>query len=352
MATIEKRSDSAGALTYRVKVRIKGFPAQTSTFERLSDAKKWAAKIETELREHRHFGKDESRKHTVSEMLQRYEKEILERNPKKKRNDQHKLDWWREQIGAYRLCDVTPALLVQCRERLAQEPTTRKTPMSSSTLNRYRTFLAHTFTVAVREWEWIQVNPVTRLKKLQEPREIVRYLDKQEREALLQACRLSKNPFLETIVTLAMSTGMRKNEILYLCWKDVDLPRGLLVVEDSKNKDRRSVPIVKEAHALLLKHSKVRRLDSDFVFPREDGKKPIDITKAWRTAIVKAEIKNFRFHDLRHTAASYLAMSGASLPEIGALLGHRSVQTTKRYAHLSTNHLSEVVERMRQRIFR
>jgi len=101
----------------------------------------------------------------------------------------------------------------------------------------------------------------------------------------------------------------------------------------------------------LKKHSKVRRLDSDFLFPSAVLNKPIDLRKPFENALRKAEISDFRWHDLRHCTASYLAMNGASLAEIAEVLGHKTLQMVKRYAHLSDGHVSSVVESMNSKIF-
>jgi integrase len=105
----------------------------------------------------------------------------------------------------------------------------------------------------------------------------------------------------------------------------------------------------------LLERSRIRRIDSPFVFPAPfrygQEPKPIDIQNAWRVAMKRAELKDFRFHDLRHSAASYLAMNGASLAEIAAVLGHKTLAMVQRYAHLSDAHTSKVVERMNTAIF-
>ena len=105
------------------------------------------------------------------------------------------------------------------------------------------------------------------------------------------------------------------------------------------------------ALALLRDHTKVRRLDTDLVFPRQDGLRAIEIKKAWENVVRRADLDNFRFHDLRHSAASYLAMSGASLAEIAEVLGHRSLSMVQRYAHLSEAHTARVVARMNAVIF-
>jgi integrase len=136
-----------------------------------------------------------------------------------------------------------------------------------------------------------------------------------------------------------------------LRWPDVDLERRLAVLQNTKNGDRRSVPIVPEVAELLKEHGKVRRLDNDQIFVSDGPAEVWLFDKAWYAALKAAKVKDFRYHDLRHSAASYLAMSGATTPEIAAVLGHRTLQMVKRYAHLSDQHTSTVVERMTKKFF-
>ena len=136
-------------------------------------------------------------------------------------------------------------------------------------------------------------------------------------------------------------------EILRLTWRDVDLQRGTLTFHQTKNGERRTVPLTGQALTLMQHHARVlRRIDTPLVFPRADGRKPLDLRYAFRQALEVAQIAGFRFHDLRHSAASYLAMNGASLVDIAEVLGHKTLQMVKRYAHLSEAHTAGVVARM------
>ena len=180
----------------------------------------------------------------------------------------------------------------------------------------------------------------------------VRFLNAEEREAILKACKApERHRLLYPLVIVAMCTGMRKSEILALHWKDVDLDKRVVIVQASKNGDRRSVPITGPALDVLKDLKKVRHIASDLVFARKDGGGAIELKKQWEAALEKSEVINFRFHDLRHTAATYLLQAGASLPELSAILGHRSLQMVKRYAHMAENHAVAVVERMTQQVF-
>jgi integrase len=156
---------------------------------------------------------------------------------------------------------------------------------------------------------------------------------------------------MSTIVVLALATGARRGELLNLRWSDVDLKRGTLTFHQTKNGERRAVPLTGYALEVLTQHAQGRRLDTPLVFPDRTGTRPIGIREAFEWAVKRAGIANFRFHDCRHCAASYLAMNGASLAEIAEVLGHKTLAMVKRYAHLSEAHTAGVVARMNQAIF-
>jgi integrase len=363
MATITERTDSTGAKSYRVEVRLKGYPAQRATFERKTDAKKWAQATESAIREGRHFGTVEAKRHTLADLIDRYTRDVLPTKKDKTQGPQvQQLAWWKDQIGARTLADVTPALIAECRDALAREPipSPAKDPSaagpertrSPSTVNRYLAALSHCFTVAVKEWGWIEFNPLLKVTKPKEPRGRVRFLDDAERTRLLTACKASKSPDLYPAVILALSTGARAQELLGLRWPQVDLARKVATLHETKNGERRVLPLAGPALELLRERSNARRLDTDLIFPgRTRPTKPVDLRTPFETALKAARIEDFHWHDLRHTAASYLAMNGASLAEIAEVLGHKTLAMVKRYAHLSEAHTASVVERMNQRYF-
>ena len=196
-------------------------------------------------------------------------------------------------------------------------------------------------------------SPMRKVTKPREPRGRVRFLSDEERIRLLESCKESSSPYLYPVVVLALSTGMRSGEIMGLTWDNVDLNRGRAILHETKNGERRAVALKGHALELLKELGKVRRIDSNLLFPAKETKttKPIDLRKPWEAAVQKTELHDFRFHDLRHSAASYLAMNGASLAEIAEVLGHKTLQMVKRYAHLSEGHTARVVESMNQKIF-
>jgi len=351
MANIEKRKSKNGTISYRAKVRIKGFPSQSATFDRKSDAKEWSQSIEASMREGRYFKNRESKKHTLSEIIDRYIEEIMPLKPKSMVSQTIQLLWWKKTIGGYLICDITPSLISKTRDDLYKEKTTRGDKKKSSTVNRYLAVLSHLFTIALKEWQLVDHNPVSKITKHKESGGKTRFLSDDERKRLLEACQNSKNKHLLTIVTLCLSTGARKMEIVGLKWSAVDFYKATITLHYTKNGDIRVLPLVGYAFKLMEKCELNKRIDCDWVFPNKKLTNYVDIRLAWEKALKEANIKNFRFHDLRHSAASYLAMNGASLAEISAILGHKTLSMVKRYSHFSESHTSEVIKKMNDKIF-
>ena len=293
----------------------------------------------------RYFPQHEAERHTLAELVDRQLDAVKMDRPHDYERQRVLLGWWKEKLGAYTLATLTPDLIGRHRDQLQS-----KEGLSPGTVNRYLSALSKAFSNAVKEWHWLPDNPLRRVSKKPEPRGRVRYLSDDERTALLETCRRSEYKPLYLIVLFAMTTGMRRGELLGLRWSDVDPERRVAVLHNTKNGDRRSVPIVPEVAELLREHGKVRRLDKDLIFGSA-GDDAVWFDKFWYRALKAANIKDFRFHDLRHTAASYLAMSGATTAEIAAVLGHRTLQMVKRYAHLSDQHTGTVIERMTRKYF-
>lgn len=331
MATIRERTGRDGKPSYTVIVRLKGYPQQTETFARKTDAKRWALQTEAAIREGRHFKTVEAKRHTLTELVERYIRDVAPGLKTSQMREAHLL-WWKAEIGDHVLADVTPALLIEKRDKLAREhcrigrpPRARVNAQprsvsprlrTSSTVNRYMDAASHMFTIAMREWQWIDENPFRKISSLKEPPGRVRFLDDDERARLCTECK-AHSDVLYTIVVLALSTGARRGEMLGLSWKDVDFARRTLVLHETKNGERRALPLQGRAFALVQDLAKVRRIDTDLLFPgTKDPHKPLAVGNIFNAAVTRAGIENFHFHDLRHSAASYLAMNGATIPEI------------------------------------
>ncbi len=355
MGVIQERTDSEGHTRYTAIIRLKGHPTECATFDRKTDAKIWIQQTESAIREGRYFKTAEAKKHTVDDLIERFKREVAPH-----RNDREKLnvylDWWKKHIGKYLLSDITAARLVECRDKLLNEPSMRNnkvndTKKSPATVNRYLAAISVVFTAAVKDWGWMEDNPMSKVRKPKEPRGRVRFLSDEEREALLKACKESRNSQLYTIVVIALSTGARMNEILGLTWKDIDFKKRRIRLEDTKNGERRSIHLSEHSFCLIEELSKIRPINTPYVFPSLDGSKPMDIRDAWNKAVERANLEDFRFHDLRHTAASYLAMNGATLVEIAEILGHKTLDMVKKYAHLTDQHTAKLLERMNRKQF-
>lgn len=352
MASIKERKDKDGKVVgYHVQIRIKGHRPEHASFTSKTKMKEWIQNTESAIREGRHFKTTEAKKHTLGELIDRYIRDVLPTKKKSEQKQTAQLIWWKQKIGYHLLSEITPSMIAEQRDRLLHEVTRRKKTRNPSTVVRYLAALSHAFTVAIKEWGWIQDSPISKVTKPKEARGRIRFLDDDERPRLLSICKESHNPFLHVIVVLALSTGMRQAEILNLKWSDVDLDKGRAILHETKNGEIRQVTIAGHALQLLKDLDKVRRLDTQLLFPGKYPKKPIVIRSAWEKAVSKAEILNFRFHDLRHTCASYLAMNGASLAEIAEVLGHKTLAMVKLYAHLSNSHTASVVSRMNDKIF-
>lgn len=350
MATIQKRTTSTGKVRYRAMIRLQE-GTESKTFSNKTSAKKWAQRVENELRLGTYVKQKEAFKHTVTELIERYEADHAFQQKRDRRNQERQLKFWKDRIGDRRLSDVSRALIIEVKGELAAEKTVRGTLRAPATVNRFLASISHAFSKAV-EWEWTESNPCKGVSRMTEPKGRDRYLSDQEREALLTACE-ELNPTLHLIVVLALSTGARRGEIMGLEWKDIDFKAGRAVLHQTKNDEKRALPIVGLAMDLLKQHRDTnRQLKDKLVFPDpRDRERPWNFEALWRKAKRAAEIEDFRFHDLRHSAASYLAMGGASLAEIAEVLGHKTLAMVKRYSHLSDDHVSSVVSKMNEQIF-
>lgn len=356
MANIEKRTSSTGETSYRALVRRKGYATTSATFSRLTEAKDWARATEAAMKEKRYFKSTEAKKHTLADLIDRYLKKLQHEKPKRYKDVKSPLEWWKDQLGFVILADLSKSTLTEKIDQLSAKTVKLKDGtikrISPARVNRYLAALSHVFTVAVNEWEWLESHPMQKISKKPEPRGRVRFLDDDERKRLLTACKESRCPYLYTVVILALSTGARFNEIMRLKWQDVDLNRKQITLHETKNKERRVLPLAGHALDLIKGQNRVRHISSDLVFPApHNPKEPYKIRSSWNKALENAKIEDFRFHDLRHSAASYLAMGGASLAEIAEVLGHKTLAMVKRYAHLSEAHTHSVVASMNERIF-
>ena len=350
MATIRKRTTKDGKTRYQAIIRLQE-GSDSKAFSNKTSAKKWAQRVENEIRQGTYSKQQESSKHTVSELIDRYTTDHKFIEKKDRKNQERQLNFWKGRIGDKKLIDVSRALIIEVQDELAAEKTNRGGLRAAATVNRFLASISHAFTKAV-EWEWVEANPVKGVSRMTEPKGRDRYLTDDERKALLDASQ-EIGATLHLIIVIALSAGARRGEIMGLEWSDIHWKEGFAVLRDTKNSEHRAMPLVGKAMELLKVHRDTnRQLKDKLVFPQPgDRDRPWNFEAVWRKAKKQAEIEDFRFHDLRHSAASYLAMGGASLAEIAEILGHKTLQMVKRYSHLSNAHVSSVVEKMNDKIF-
>lgn len=219
-------------------------------------------------------------------------------------------------------------------------------PLKPATVNRRLATLKHMFTKAMN-WKMVGETvskDVHTVELSREENRRNRFLSKEEIARLLGACGSDqKQRHLRPIVVFALNTGCRKDEILSLRWKNVDLRHGFIYIEKAKNSEARQIPINGPLRDMLT--GLVRRVDVEYVFyDAKTGKRYREIRRSFGTALRKAGIHDFHFHDLRHTFASHLIMAGVDIATVSRLLGHKSLAMTLRYSHLAPKHLSNAVD--------
>lgn len=232
-----------------------------------------------------------------------------------------------EFFGGILLHEITPDRLEAYKQKRLQN-------VSPSTVNRETAYLRAMLNIALK-WGKLQKNPLGKVKMMKEPPGRVKYLTHEQIQALLENCSHPKAPHLRPIVICALLTGMRKGEILALRWKDIDTRKGLIHVEDSKNGERRDIPICEELRDELLELPK----DREYVFGKFDN-----VSNGFLGACRRAGIEDFTFHDLRHTFASHLVMGGTPILVVKELLGHKTLAMTLRYAHLAPKERKTAVD--------
>jgi integrase len=350
MATITKRVTGKGEVRYRVQVRLQGYPKRHATFNTKKDATDWARDIEGQQKRGRIWAGEPDR--TFRELLDRFEKERQTDLPAVDHGYRGHLRWWRQELGDYHLRHITVALVSEAKEKLLRDPGP-KGSRSGATVNRYLTTLSTVLTLGTR-LEWLEQNVARRVEHEQEPDGRVRFLSRPvderdcELDRLLAACKESVCADLSDLVVLGLHTGCRASELLQLRAAYIRLSVGgfTLPAEIAKNGISRFVPLVGEALEIVERRLQQLQPGSDLLFPGP-GDEPRPFPRYWwDKALESAGIEDFRFHDLRHTHASYLAMLDASAIELKETLGHKTLAMVARYTHLANLHKSKVAARL------
>lgn len=336
MATFIERKNAQGEIIgYQVKIRHAGLAPQSKTFTKKADAKRWAEKIETEIRDRVFVSRREADRKTLSDMAQRYLEEIT---PTHRGADQEAIRI--KALKRYSICRNSMSALTV--EDFAKWRDDRLAEVSSGTVIRELNLWHAIIEMARREWGVnIPINPVSLIRRPKPPPPCDRRIKSKDEEArLLAACDEDGNKLLGPIVRLAIETAMRQKELCELRWKDVDLEKGVATVRGPKNGDPfRGVPLSKKAIQVLKGMKK--GLDEDdlkgLVFPIDQNV----LKMRFRRVCARAEIEGLRFHDLRHEATSRFFEKGLDTMEVVKITGHKTMHMAMRYTHLMAERLRE-----------
>ena len=282
-------------------------------------------------------------KATMRDVIDRYIENTLPAKtdkPKTIAQQIQQLHWWRSCIGNTEIARLDKFLLVEARDMLVSKG------YKSATINAYLAVMNHLLNVARDEWNMIEHNPMQGVKRMTVKNDRTRYLKDEELRALMQSCALeTRKPLLE-IVLLALSTGARKNELLGIRLMDIDIARRCIYIHNTKNGKSRQLALSGEALKCVLHHVDKARTGQTYLFEARREAKPIRIDVEFRRCRDRAGVKDFVFHDLRHSFASYMAMSGRSIGEVKTALGHSDIKTTMRYVHFCDEHIADGVTHM------
>jgi len=239
-------------------------------------------------------------------------------------------------FGGRYLYAVTPMLVEEYKIKRSEK-------VKPATVNKELACLKCLYNKAI-EWGKAESSPAAKVKLFRGNNYRLRYLEKEEVKKLLKAC----SPHIKPIVILALHTGMRKGEILNLKWQDISVNRCLIYLLETKNNEKREVYMNDTVKATLIKV--LKHPDSPYVFCNKHGKPYANVRKSFDTALRKSGIMGFRFHDLRHTFASHLVMAGVDIKTVQELMGHKSIEMTLRYSHLSLSHKRRAVDILGKRM--
>jgi integrase len=346
MATIRKLKSGR----YNVQVRREGHPPLTGTFPNRTEAKAWATKIEDDINHGRHYGY--SRVKTLADAIDAFTK--LKATIKTADDRDRHLAWWREAYGNRKLFHFKGDIVDEGREKLATEniepnskrPARHRAPQ---TVRHYLMSLSACMEYARRKKRWIDKNPVADVDAPPVSPGRIRWLAPAERKALLAACDKSGNPDLGLVVRIALASGARQAEIMHLRWRMLDLAHECAFLPTSKTGEPRVMPLPGDVAVALKARAKVRHIGSDLVFPSPaDSNRPRNIWQAWGVARKVAKLPDFRFHDLRHTAATEMLRAGVDSRIVATVLGHRSLNMMRRYAHVAPELVVEAARKAQQ----
>lgn len=337
MATINKTPSG----TFKVLIRKTGLPPQIKTFKHKSNAEKWARLIESEIDRGVFVNRQEADRVTVGELIDRY---ILEVTPTKRsaKNDKQRLLFLKRTFGHFIVSQLQSKHIAAYRDkRLADGKT-------GATVLKEIGAIAHLLDVSIKDWGIPLVSNVALLvRKPKQSRGRDRRLTDTEELTLIEAAKKSRSFLLPAIITLAIETAMRLGELLALEWDNIDLKNQTALLPMTKNGEARTVPLTKKAVETL--QSIPRKLNNPRVF--WTWLRPDSFENTWRRMLSQTDIKDLKFHDLRHEACSRLSECGFSIMEVAHISGHKTLQQLKRYTHLKATDLVLKLNEVNRRSF-
>lgn len=354
MATITKTKSGS----FKAIIRKNGRTIKTKTFQHKKTARAWATRIEGDREAMAAYGMPGAGIFYVD-----LADEYLDQYTGRDKTIHHKHEFWKTTLDSTPLLDIDAAMIRSALNHYGAGEVRRSSGIgkdgqliikktakkrSPATVNRMRAFLSSVFRFAIKTRGYLNENPCHLVPFLPENNKRVRYLSDNERKRLLDACKASDWDKLYLLVILAITTGARLGELQGLHWHEIDFTSRTASLPRTKNGDSRILTFPTAAMEELKKH---REVSKRLIFASKmKWRKPFEFRKHWNAALKQAEIADFKFHDLRHTCGSYLAMNGCSLQEIAQVLGHRNLQTTMRYVHLSIAHKQSLTDRVMGRI--
>lgn len=348
MAVIKVRKTNKGEKRYQATIRIKGYKPLWKTFNTRPAAEKWAKIIEGQMKEgtYKEFVDNDFNIESMTELIDYFDKEVAKKRYSHYEKYNVMYEWWKAQIGYIKVRELSSAQLTICKNKLQNEKIIKKkneVTRSANTINKYLMALSAILTYAVNELEIIDTNPMSKVKLLEKPNSRTRFLADNEIYLLGNTCK-EYSDIVFVFWILLFKTGGRFNEVRHLQVKDIDRNNKRVYFLDTKNHTHRSVYIGDDALNIIDEYLLKHNIESGYIFRADrQGAELATLKGAMEYCIKTAGIKDFRIHDIRHTTASILAQSGASLLEIAEILGQKSLTVARLYSHLTKKHTEKVL---------
>ena len=323
MATFRFRANR-----WQARVRRKGNSDLTKTFVTRQDAERWARSAEVDLDRGSYVNPVEAQRITLGGLIDRYIREVLPAMKGAKEDGIRLAAMKRNSVAKLSLASLTPEAIGKYRDE-------RLRTVAAGTVIRNLAYISSVINHARREWGVTVVNPIPLVRKPTAPKGRDRLLSDDELARLLRALEPTgrRNPWMKPLVQLALETAMRRGELLSLRWSDIDLSGRTATLWQTKNGDKRVVPLSSRAIAVL---QSMPRNIGGVVFPING----FTVSAAFDRALERAGINDFHFHDLRHMAVTELSKRLPNLIELAAVSGHRSLKMLQRYYHPNATELA------------